>query len=55
MEKRQREPLTTRPALQELLKGVLAAELNGHYLVTWKHENVEHTGKGNYIVKLRML
>ena len=34
MEKRQREPLTTRPALQELLEGVLAAELNGHYLVT---------------------
>jgi len=36
-EQRAREFVSTRPALQEMLKGVLKAEIKGHETVTQSH------------------
>lgn len=39
-----RKFIISRLALQEMLKGVLKAEMKRQKSVTWKYESIQHTG-----------
>ena len=48
-----REFITTKYALQEMLTGVLQAEMKGHYLETWKHMKIYNTEKGKQRLQIQ--
>jgi len=48
-----REFITTKYALQEMLTGVLQAEMKGHYLETRKHMKIYNTEKGKHRVQIQ--
>ena len=48
-----KEFITTRPALKEMLKGILQGEMKGHYVVTQSCMKIKVLNKGKYMDKYK--